>query len=311
MKKSVLLVFIIVLTNLITSFSFAENNVGIQTIQTKKSDYNGVHLKENIVYARTERKPLHLHILLPKQKSTPRPLIVFIKGGGWGFHHPQRTFEFIPQLVPFLKNGYVVASIEHRTSHEGKFPTQLFDVKSAIRYLRAHSTEYNIDKNRVGVWGNSSGGHLAALLGTTGGVEELEGNGKYLSESSKVQAVVDWYGPTDLLQMSKYPSDFDFDSPDSAESVLIGGALQENKDKVKRANPITYITSDDPPFLIMHGDKDRRVPFNQSVLLFDALKKANVEVTMYKIKGAGHGGFSQPEILKTVQQFFDTHLQGR
>jgi dipeptidyl aminopeptidase/acylaminoacyl peptidase len=159
------------------------------------------------------------------------------------------------------------------------------------------------------VWGNSSGGHLAALLGTTGGIQELEGNGEHLNESSSVQAVVDWYGPTDLLQMSKFPSDVDFDSPDSPESVLIGGALQENKEKVKSANPITYITKDDPPFLIMHGDKDRRVPYNQSVLLFEALRKSNVEATMFKIKGAGHGGFSQPYILSTVQQFFDTHLK--
>ncbi|MCM3601322.1 prolyl oligopeptidase family serine peptidase [Robertmurraya korlensis] len=309
MKKSVLLIIIIAITNLTTCSSYAENNNGIRTIPTKKSAYNGVHLLANIVYAKTEVKPLHMHILLPKQKSRPRPLIVFIKGGGWGFHHPQKTFEFIPQLVMFAKNGYVVASIEHRTSHEGKFPTQLYDVKNAIRYLRAHATQYNINPNRIGVWGNSSGGHLAALLGTTGEIRELDGDGEYSNESSSVQAVVDWYGPTDMLQMSKYPADVDFDSPDSPESVLIGGALQENKDKVKRANPITYITKDDPPFLIMHGDKDRRVPYNQSVLLFEALKKANVEATMVKIKGAGHGGFSQPEILKTVQQFFDNHLK--
>jgi acetyl esterase/lipase len=309
MKKTMLLLLIIALTNLITSSCYAQNNEDIQTIPTKKSAYNGVHLQANIVYAKTEIKPLHMHILLPKHKSKPRPLIVFIKGGGWGFHHPQKTFEFIPQLVAFAQNGYVVASIEHRTSHEGKFPTQLYDVKTAIRYLRAHASEYNINPNRVGVWGNSSGGHLAALLGTTGGVQDLEGNGEYMDESSTVQAVVDWYGPTDMLQMSKYPSDVDFDSPNSPESVLIGGALQENKEKVKRANPITYISKDDPPFLIMHGDKDRRVPYNQSVLLFEALKENKVEASMFKIKGAGHGGFSQPEILKRVQQFFDSHLK--
>lgn len=309
MKKIILLLLIISLTNVITSSPHAENNTGIQTILTNKSNYNAVYLQANIVYVNTEIKPLHMHILLPKQKSKPRPLIVFIKGGGWGFKHPQKTFEFIPQLVAFARNGYVVASVEHRTSHEGKFPTQLYDVKSAIRYLRAHAAEYNIDPKRVGVWGSSSGGHLAALLGTTGGIEELEGNGEYLNESSSVQAVVDWYGPTDLLQMSKFPSDVDFDSPDSPESLLIGGPLQENKDKVKRANPITYITKDAPPFLIMHGDKDRRVPYNQSVLLYNALKQANVEVTMYKIQGAGHGGFSQPAILKTVQRFFDSHLK--
>ncbi|WP_318509537.1 prolyl oligopeptidase family serine peptidase [Bacillus sp. T3] len=103
----------------------------------------------------------------------------------------------------------------------------------------------------------------------------------------------------------------DYDAPDSPESFLIGGPIQENLEKVQHANPITYITPDDPPFLIMHGDKDKRVPYHQSVLLFNALKKANVDVTMYKIRGAGHGGFSQPVILNTVRQFFDKHLKAK
>lgn len=310
MRNSILLLIMICLINItISSSSLAENNRDTQTIVANKSQFNGVHLQENIIYTKNSNPPLHMHLLLPKKTRYPRPLIVFIKGGSWGFHQPQKTFEFIPQLVSFAQNGYVVASIEHRTSHQGKFPAQLYDVKQAIRYLRAHSNEYHIDPLLIGVWGSSSGGHLAALLGTTGGVEELEGTGDDLDQSSTVQAVVDWYGPTDFLQMSKFPSEVDFDSPDSPESVLIGGALQENKEKVRAANPITYISHDDPPFLIMHGDKDRRVPYNQSVLLFEALKKAKIDATMVKIKGAGHGGFSQPEILQTVEQFFDYHLK--
>jgi len=281
----------------------------IQTIISNKSQNQAIDFQPNIVYAETATKRLKLHLLLPKDRSKPLPLIIFIKGGGWGKNHPQKSFSFIPQLVPFAKHGYVIASVEHRTSNEAKFPAQLYDVKAAVRYLKENAEKYNIDPSRVGVWGTSSGGHLAALLGTSEGVTQVEENEKSSRFTSSVQAVVDWYGPTDFSQMSKYPGIVDYDAPDSPESHLIGGPIQENLDKVKIANPITYITSDDPPFLIMHGDKDRRVPFNQSELLYEALKKANVKATMYKIKGAGHGGFSQPTILKTVQDFFDQQLK--
>ncbi|WP_237389642.1 alpha/beta hydrolase [Bacillus sp. USDA818B3_A] len=288
-----------------------DKRLGIKTISINETKENDVQFKPNIVYSKPGNKALNMHLLIPKNAPSPRPLIIYIKGGGWGRNHPQKTFIFIPQLVQFAKSGYVVASVEHRTSHEAKFPAQLYDIKAAIRYLKEHAEQYGIDSERVGVWGSSSGGHLAALVGTTGGVEQLEGQSGKLSEDSSVQAVVDWYGPTDFLQMSKYPASIDFDAPDSPESMLIGGPIQENEEKVKKANPITYITPDDPPFLIMHGDRDRRVPYNQSVLLYSALKKAHVEASMYKIQGAGHGGFARPVILNTVQAFFDDHLKKR
>lgn len=288
----------------------AEEVVGMKTIIANKANDKNVLLIPNIVYTKTANKSLKLHLLIPKNETKPCPLLIFIKGSGWGKDHPQETFAFIPQLVQFAKSGFIVASIEHRTSRDAKFPAQLYDVKAAVRYLKANAGRFNIDPTRVGIWGSSSGGHLAALVGTSGGVAQLEGKENNLEQSSNVQAVVDWYGPTDFLQMSKFPSAVDFDAPDSPESVLIGGPLQKNKEKVRLANPISYISADDPPFLIMHGDKDSKVPFNQSVLLFDALKKADVEVTMYRIKGAGHGGgFSQPEIINTVQKFFDLHLK--
>lgn len=282
---------------------------GIKTIILKKTQDQHVDLLPNIVYSEIANKSLKLHLLIPMHLDENLPLIIFIKGGGWGMHHPQKSFSFIPQLVQFAKKGYVVASVEHRTSHDAKFPAQLHDIKAAVRFLKENAGLYHIDPARVGVWGSSSGGHLAALLGTSGGVEHLEGNVGVGNTSSNVQAVVDWYGPTDFSQMSKYPGEIDYDAPDSPESFLIGGPIQENIEKVQQANPITYITPDDPPFLIMHGDKDKRVPYHQSVLLYNALKKANVDVTMYKIRGAGHGGFSQPVILNTVQQFFDKHLK--
>ncbi|WP_251551478.1 alpha/beta hydrolase [Neobacillus muris] len=301
---------------LLSSFSWENayangSQTDIKTIRLQKSRANNIELLPNIVYTKIDGIALKLHLLVPKHSDKQLPLIIYIKGGGWGKNHPQKSFSFIPSLVQFAKRGYVVASVEHRTSHAAKFPAQLHDIKAAVRYLKANAGKYHINPDKVGVWGSSSGGHLAALLGTSGGIKQLEGNSYNQSTESRVQAVVDWYGPTDFSQMSKFPSEVDFDAADSPESILIGGPVQEHPDQVKLANPITYITPDDPPFLIMHGDKDKRVPYNQSVLLYQALKKANVEVTMYRIKGAGHGGFSEPAILNIVQEYFDLHLKKR
>jgi len=162
--------------------------------------------------------------------------------------------------------------------------------------------------NKFVAWGGSAGGHLVALLGISGGVTELEGNDNDLKESSRVQAVVDWFGPTDFLHIGDAESDIHHTGPDSPESKLIGGALLENKDAAAKASPITYVSKDAPPFLIMHGDRDRTVPFNQSELLYAALKKAGVDVTFVPMKGAGHG-FGGPEAITPVQDFLKRCLK--
>jgi dipeptidyl aminopeptidase/acylaminoacyl peptidase len=158
------------------------------------------------------------------------------------------------------------------------------------------------------VWGASAGGHLVALLGTTGGAKELEGDGGNKEVSSKVHAVVDLFGPTDLTKMGG-----SHDNPNSPEAKLLGGPVQENKDKAAKANPITYVTKDTAPFLILHGDQDKTVPYSQSELLAEALKKAGVEVRLVKVEGAGHGGpqFNTPENRKLVEEFFDKHLKAK
>jgi acetyl esterase/lipase len=208
-----------------------------------------------------------------------------------------------------------VASIDYRLSGEAIFPAQIEDCKGAVRWLRARAKEHGLDPNHFGAWGSSAGGHLIALLGTTGGVKELEGTvGGNAGVSSRVQAICDWYGPTDFLQMSAHaPADsrIDHDAPNSPESQLIGGPIQENRGKAARANPITFVTRDDPPFLLMHGDRDNLVPLHQSELLHDALKRAGVEVTFRRLEGAGHGGaaFQAPDVLQQVVAFFDRHLK--
>lgn len=252
-----------------------------------------------------ERQKLDLY--LPDANDTqsaskaPRPLIIRVHGGAWRSGSKDRT-----PAARFVEEGYVVASINYRLSQHAIFPAQIQDCKAAVRWLRANAGKYGYDPNRFGVWGTSAGGHLVAMLGTAGDVNEFD-VGSNAGVSSRVQAVGDFFGPTDLTTMSSFWSTMNHDAPDSPESLLIGGPVQENKDKARRANPITYISKDDPPFLIVHGDKDPLVPRNQSEILCKALKDAGVAVTFYTVPGGGHGGFQDPNVNPLVSDFFRKH----
>lgn len=264
----------------------------------------GIKTTRDIEYAKVGAKSLLLDLYTPPSPKGPLPLIVWIHGGAWEGGDKRDC-----PAMRLLSQGYAVSSINYRLSGEAIFPAQVEDCKGAIRFLRASAAKYNLDPNRIGVWGASAGGHLVALLGTSGNVKDLEGKvGGNVEFSSRVQCVVDYFGPTDFLQMSKFPSTIKHDEAGSPESRLVGGAIQENKDKVAKANPITYVTKDAPPFLIMHGDMDPLVPTNQSELLNDALKKAKVDVTFFVVKGAKHG-FRGPELDKMVDDFLAKHLK--
>jgi acetyl esterase/lipase len=266
----------------------------------------GVKVVRDVEYGRGGGRGLRLHLVQPADISnTPRPLIVWVHGGAWMAGSKE---EGVRRLAPYVRRGYVGATIEYRLSGEAIFPAQIEDCKAAIRFLRANAAEYGIDPDRIGVWGSSAGGHLVALLGTTGDVPPLVGQGGHPEESSRVQAVCDFFGPTDFLAMIGPPSRIDHASPNAPEARLLGGPITERKEAVAQANPITYITPDDPPFLILHGDQDDVVPINQSELLAEALKKAGVEVTYHVVAGAGHG-FGGPEIDAMVTAFFDKHLK--
>ncbi len=267
---------------------------------------------EDIVYGTGGGRELRLDIVRPKkQTESPMPVVVWVHGGAWLAGSRKGG-----PATTLANHGYFIASIEYRLSQEATFPAQIEDCKCAIRYLRAHAKKLNIDPNRIGVWGPSAGGHLVALLGTSGSAEELEGKGGWQDQSSRVQAVCDWYGPTDFTKMRG--SHDDINSP---ECQLVGGSLTEKAHLVRAANPITYVTPDDPPFLVMHGEEDRTVPINQSELLFDALKQAGVAVTFIRVKNAGHGfgrGVagapmqpSREELQQQIIAFFDKHLKTR
>lgn len=250
-----------------------------------------------------ERQKLDLYI---PTGDGPFPLLVWIHGGAWLGGSKNN-----PPGLDVLKRNVAIASINYRLSQHAVFPAQIEDCKSAIRWLRAHANEYELDPTRLVVWGASAGGHLVAMLGTTGNVDKFD-VGEHLDQSSAVTAVIDEYGPTDFLQMDAMDGEIgrmDHDAADSPESKLVGGPIQENKHKVKNANPITYVSKDDPPFLIVHGDKDPLVAHGQSVILFEALKSAKVVAELYTVNGGGHGGFKDPEVPGKIKTFIAEHLR--
>ena len=260
---------------------------------------------KDIEYARVDGASLKLDLYFPGIARPPYPLVVWVHGGGW---RAGNKAPLPPHTATLLKRGYAVASINYRLSGQATWPAQIHDCKGALRWLRAHAQEYNLDSRRVGVWGSSAGGHLVAMLGTSMNVESLEGTvGGNLAYSSDVEAVCDWYGPSDLLTMGGW-----HDNPDSPEAKLIGGPVQENRGKAWGASPVAYVDGDEPPFLIMHGTKDNTVPFSQSEELRDSLLQHGVDVIFHPVEGAGHGGklFRTDSVLRLIHAFFDRHLKG-
>lgn len=268
---------------------------------------SGIEQLSGVEFGKGGDRELRMNILRPKQKATmPMPVVVYIFGGGW---RTGDRSQGIAPLTPLAEKGYFCASIEYRLSQEAVFPAQIEDCKCAIRFLRAKAKEYNLDPDRIAVWGASAGGHLAALLGTSGGVKELEGTGGWSEFSSRVQVAVDWFGPTDFLRMDAAGSRMKHDAAESSESRLIGGPIQENKVKTAKASPLTYVTKDDSTFLIMHGDQDPLVPINQSELLVSALRKAGVKVRYEIFPGAQHG-FVGELAENMVMEFLEENLKG-
>lgn len=264
---------------------------------------------QDLVYARAGDADLPLDLYLPEGASGPLPVVVWVHGGAWRAGSKEN-----PRALRLLERGYAVASINYRLSQEAIFPAQIHDCKAAVRWLRAHAGEYGLDPDRFGAWGASAGGHLVALLGTAANEPQLEGELGYPGESSAVQAVCDFFGPTDFSRMDDVPGTMDHDAPDSPESSLIGAPVQERPDLVALANPITYIGPDTPPFLIVHGDCDFTVLLNQSQFLYRALRVAGVDATFHIVEGAGHGlnGASEgqrAEIAALVNAFLDWCLK--
>jgi acetyl esterase/lipase len=269
----------------------------------------------NIAYAGDELNSHKLDLHIPNGVAGPLPVVIWIHGGGW--QSGDKNLNNNSFQLRYARNGYVVASLNYRLSGEAIYPAQIHDCKAAIRWLRANAAQYNLDTTRFGVWGSSAGGHLAALLGTTGDVADLEGTvGGNTQYSSRVQAVVDWYGPTDFLQMDSQAlaqgcAASNHNSATSAESLLVGCPIQTCPDAAQRANPLTFLTPDDPPFFIQHGTADCVVPMGQSQILQTVLQDQGHDSAFATLAGAGHGGplFSTESNLVQVDSFLQTRLR--
>jgi acetyl esterase/lipase len=245
---------------------------------------DNITVQEIIVYASVNGYDLTLDLASPKNLAKAVPAIVHIHGGGW-----QSGRKNLQQAVSYAREGFVAVSIDYRLSGVAKFPAGVHDCKAAIRWVRANAKKYLINPDQIGVVGSSAGGHLSVLLGTSGGDPYLEGNLGNNQFSSTVQCVVDKWGPTDFLRMDDVPGNILHLGPDSPEARWIGGQITQHPDLVKKANPITYIDSNDPPILIIHGEADPTVIINQSELLYEALQGAGIETKFIRVKNAGHG----------------------
>lgn len=261
----------------------------------------------DLTYVRNGHERQKLDLYTPATGEN-HPLIIWIHGGAFRMGSKEGNPDN-PLHFEYVTKGYALASINYRLSQHAIFPAQIEDCKAAVRWLRAHAAEYNLDPDRFAAWGPSAGGHLVAMLGTAGHVTEFE-VGEHLDQSSRVQCVVNYFGPTDFLQMDdqRLPDGMIHNEPNSPESELVGGNIQEHPDKAAAANPITYITEDVPPFLVVHGNQDPLVPYGQSELLVDALERVGADVTFYTVEGGGHGRFSDPDVPKLTAEFLAQHI---
>lgn len=260
-----------------------------------------IQFTSNIVYAQAQSddgKPIDLKMdaaFLKQSDDKPMPVIVYIHGGAWreGSKEAGR-----PWTIGFAMGGYFAVSIDYRLSGVAKYPAAVYDCKAAIRFLRANANELGIDPDRIGVWGHSAGGHLAALLGTSGNSDVLEGSIGKTGVSSAVQCVVDVSGPIDL-------------SHDAGGVIAqwLGGPVTDHLDLAKQASPLTYIDKNDPPVLIIHGTADQLVDIHHAEMFDKALKDAGVPVEYMAVEGAGHG-VADPAAYVRTAEFFDAHLGG-
>ncbi len=293
------------------AFRARNRNPGNRPAEAGAPTIEGIRTIADLDYAGNGNPRQKLDLFLPEEpvSEKPLPVVVFIHGGGWQNGDKNGGG---PRLAELLKSGrYAGASVGYRLSDEAQWPAQIHDCKAAIRWIRAHAKEYGLDPDRIAVWGTSAGGHLVAMLGTSHGVEALEGAiGPHAGVSSEVQAVVDFYGPTEMLTMGAHDSTIDHDAPNSPESKLLGGPVQEVPEVARSASPIEHVTEDDAPFLIVHGDGDKVVPYAQSVDFEKKLEAAGVSAIFLTVEGGGHGQGFGPSVNEAVEAFLAAQLLG-
>ncbi|HEX8912347.1 MAG TPA: alpha/beta hydrolase [Humisphaera sp.] len=276
----------------------------------------GVKAELDIPYVEGGDKAQRLDLFVPEKPSDkPLPLIIWVHGGGWqgGNKSGARPKYLVAQ-------GFAVASVEYRFSQVAKFPAQIQDCQAAVRFLRANAKKYNLDPDRFAAGGDSAGGHLVALMGTSGGKKAFPPIGGNDDVSDKVQCVIDFYGPANFNTVmaqaaadTKVKNVFAFNTPKDPYSNLIGVPLNSDKAKGDAVSPVHFVGKDSPPILILHGTADALVPYAQSIELADAYKAAGATAVLQTFPNAGHGGpvFGKPEVNNLIRAFLDKHLLGK
>jgi acetyl esterase/lipase len=263
--------------------------------------------ERDVTYCTLDNVELKMDIYRPQGSTAPTPALLYVHGGGWT-GGDKRSGEGIRDIPELLARGYLVAAVNYRLAPRYKFPAMIEDVKCAVRFLRANAERFSINPEKIGAWGGSAGGHLVALLGTADATAGWD-VGQYLEQSSRVQAVVDMYGPTDLTVL------FEGANPRLMEQVF--GTSDRNSETLQKASPVNWVSSDDPPFLILHGERDPLVPVSQSQIFYEKLQAAGVPATFVIVKNAGHGfaplggpiSPSRQELTKMIADFFDQYLK--
>ncbi len=292
-----------------TTTAFAQNADTPDRTQTKKAKKttplpDGVELLSDIEYGKPEGHALLLDLYRPKESKRPVPVVVFVHGGGWknGSKSSARS-----QAAWLAQHGIAVASIDYRLTDVGQWPDQINDCYEAVRWVRRNADKHDFDAEHIGCWGTSAGAHLAALMGTRPCPTDE-------NVSSRVQAVCDWFGPSELLTMP--PNNLGNgrtleDISNSNGAKLLGATVRDVPELARDASALDHVSSDDPPFLIMHGDEDPGVPIAQSQKLHQRLVDAGVPSKLVVVEGAGHGGpmFKTDDTRKHVLEFFSKHLK--
>lgn len=272
-----------------------------KVIDPERVDFakEGMDYYEDVAYSHQHPRQV-LDLWAPKGASK-LPCVVWIHGGGWSAEDLTKRYRPEVELVALAKKGFVCVSIEYRLCQHAPFPAQIQDCKCAIRFLRAHADQYGIDPERIGVWGESAGGHLTALLAAAGSVPEFEGDGGWQEYSSQVQAAVPWYAPNDMVLSG-------MERENKLFETLFGGPFQEKKNEIWAASPMKYAGDALPPMLLMHGDVDRLVPTWQTTRFYDALRLHGNPVEMILVPGQGHGFFDGQEYYEAIYTFFQKTL---
>ena len=268
--------------------------------------------EDNITYGKAGDTELKLDLARP-QGDGPFPAIVFIHGGGWCQGNREGYRGAIQEAA---KRGYVAATISYRlmkfdeskketTTATPIFPAQIHDAKAAIRWVRANAAKYHVNPDRIGVTGGSAGGHLSLLVGLTDPTSSLEGDSGNPGQSSRVQAVVNYFGPTEMV------TGYEKSSVAWILRLFMGGTPSEAAERYRAASPMTYVSKDDPPVLTLHGDKDTLVPIEQAKLLDEKMKAVGASHTLIVFEGQGHGfgGEQGKKAWDATWEFFERHLK--